>query len=645
MAENPTTTIAYAANHGRWGGSHPLGVPDNYCEEMVNVDLWQSGLGRKRPGMTALSMTGGPAYPSIVGLHRHVPGSDDAVAELWAVSYGLIHASNNIHRRSAAGVWTDIGDTSGPEGTAMATHNGKLFFVGDQTYVTLWDGTAFRPVGVPQAGNPTVANTGAGAYAATLRYYKVAFTVQATGVTTRRGELSARVSFTPSGTGTAARVTMPSAPSYTGPGGHGTVALSTHWELYASADDLNYFLISTLPIGSTTYDDAATPSAYSGNQPPLVGNNGQPVPCKAISVDASLNRLLFGGGFSSGTASRIWFTPVLGSLNVGDDERITMNGYLDVGSNDEDAVTAISPSLDGTIYVFKRRHVYRIVKTGNVDAPYVVSSCVSHVVGTFSQRSACAGEKTLTYNALETIPCVYFSSERGLHRVGSEGLEYLGAQLEDVWTMPAISMIGLGMPVLYFPKRRQVWVWHGVWLDQLAIYMVADGGWTLVTGRLGTGSIGGCLFPSSPSSSAELVPYIIGSTTGLRALDVVWRFDPAALDDAGVAFQGLITLPARAPFGLNRHVETNEPTILGEAVATSQVTVTAITDLGVDSFASTVSLAPDVAGQKHVARKAEGADVGKAIVVQITVGDATPINGAAWSVDELAFTVMRKEVF
>lgn len=123
----------------------------------------------------------------------------------------------------------------------------------------LYDGD---PIDTPAVG--TVANTGAGAYAATIRYYKIQFLTVVSGLVTQASELGPVFSFTPSGSGTAARVTRPAVPT----DADGTPA--THWTVWASdtSVDADFVNISTnIAVATTTYDDSVVPGSYSGGSP------------------------------------------------------------------------------------------------------------------------------------------------------------------------------------------------------------------------------------------------------------------------------------------------------------------------------------------------------------------------------------------
>ena len=73
---------------GRNGQDPPFSLHEQECIEALNVDWWNATLARKRGGADALSLTfsaGGPFTGNISFLGRHVPGTDEGAAELWAI--------------------------------------------------------------------------------------------------------------------------------------------------------------------------------------------------------------------------------------------------------------------------------------------------------------------------------------------------------------------------------------------------------------------------------------------------------------------------------------------------------------------------------------------------------------------------------
>src|SRR5262245_3293783 len=333
---------------GRNGIDSPLAVPEGQCCDALNMDLSESPLGSKRAGSVAVSTTGGTAFAtSIRSLFRHVPGDDETAAELWAVD------ANGLVKRFSGGAWADVTLADAiSAGTAQfvefASLNGKLFmaYKSSVNRLHVYDPTLSAPkvrrVGIAASAAPTVANTGGGAYPATLRYYRVRF-IQYDGTTvTRRSEPSPSQSFTPSGAGTAARITKP-----TNPGED-----ETHWEVEGSVDNDVFFVLAgvamgnAIVIGTTTYDDSATPANYSDNElSEEIGLFTLPVSARYLSTDN--NRLLMAGCFEdSKLSSHVYFTPVLGATDHGDDERVESTaiskGYVALNRRDGGIITGLA---------------------------------------------------------------------------------------------------------------------------------------------------------------------------------------------------------------------------------------------------------------------------------------------------------------
>jgi hypothetical protein len=625
--------LAFLENKGRMAPQAPYRIPDGYSEESVNVEFWLSGLGRKRAGATATTGTGyqagiGGDNPGVM-LYRHVPGSNEAAAELWTVSF-----YGSAYRYVPGGAFTLV---TGLVSTVDSYHplspaslNGKLFLqAASGNNLVVWDGTTLRYAGMGAAAVPSVANTGSGSYAATIRYYKVCYTTQVTGVTTHRGELSAAVSFTPSGSGTAARVTKPAALT-----GYG----ETHWELYASPDNLTYYKIATTVVATTTYDDSATPSAYTGDQPPLIGEN-LPLPnASYLCVDG--NRLVMAGNLTA-PVCRVWWTPRIGS-GVGDDERVPQTqaiaNYVDIGENDGDIIMGISPrAINGIIYVFKRRHIYKLIATGDVNAPYQVVEMQSRI-GTIDNRSVVMGE-TETGNS-----AVYFLSTNGPYRVTADGVEYLGLDIEDLWqqhTGQFWSWLNFRPQGLYYPLKKQVLWWVNDATNGLArcyrfdarLYSGGHGGWSYDTSTLTSSISAVSLYASAIATSVgDLVPYLATGTT-------LYRGDYGT-KDGSAAYQAYIKLPLRTPAGALRKAEMLKPELMATAQATTSIQVKTVGDFGLTSLTPTVSIAA-VSSETHVIRKVEGAQCGDITTIQYTLGDASALD-STWNLDAFAVEAIEK---
>lgn len=641
--------VVWTGIRGRNGADSPLALANDEVVEAINVDFVDGALCRKRRGALSLPVTSGPttaAYASVV----HLPSNS---TELTSEIFALDSSTGLTRYRPSANVYgwvtPTIADAAGIAGSVPyltgASLNGKCFLAYYSAGVNrlhCWDATSIRRVGLaPFAAAPTVANTGGGAYPATLRYYRTASAHISGVIHVRRSELSASVSFTPSGAGTHARVTRPTAV------GEG----ETHWLVYASADDVysNYHLIATVAIGTTTYDDNATVSAYTGDAPQIAGLNVPPPSARYVISDG--NRLLLAGAYETSASSgqteprtsRVWYTRVLGSSAIGDDESIpntsasgltpAQKNYIDVGENDNaGAITALA-ILNGVIYVFKLRALYRLAPTGDDLAPYR-SVLVSSVTGCSSHASVVQGE-----DAAGT-PVLYFTNRRGVYRLTtSSGPEFISHPLDD-YTLPGSLICSV-----YYPHRRQLWVNladTGV-IGTLGIYDVRKGGWTIHKYAGGV-FYSGVIFQELDNVAGNIVP----ATTGVHK-PVLFQGggtghmgdDAGSATDPGGNFQAYVQSRPYFPAGVGKRVFLHDAILI--AAAASGVTVTATTtgDFGAPSQTTTATALLTAAGSEtRVIKRVEESALGAVDAVQFTLGDGSAAANY-WVLDalEVPFTV------
>lgn len=431
----------------------PLSLPENQCTEAINVDWFDGLIARRRGGSTGIADTGGTSFTAPIDfVIRFVPGGDETAAELWAGD----SASPTVIKRMAGGTsWADVtlshNIASTPTQVYGTTLNGKLYLAYDTSVDRLhcYDPSLASPrvrvVGLAASGAPTVANTGSGSYAATKRYYKQD-TIQLDGTrVVRQSELSASVSFTPSGSGTAARVTQGTLPG----------EQETHWRVWSSSDDATYYLVSgNIAVGTTTYDDSASVASYStGTVADPAGTYALWTSVRWIISDG--NRLLGAGAWESGNkTSRVYFSPVLGSLDHGDDERVvsttSQKNFVDLNENDGGAITGLA-ILGTTPIVFKYRAMHRLVPTGDVSAPYLPRR-ISGRIGCVSAKSLAVAEDE------QGRECLYWLSHRGPYRYSeATGLQYLGRDLETIWTAMNLGATNMVAHTVYHQDKHQVW--------------------------------------------------------------------------------------------------------------------------------------------------------------------------------------------
>ena len=611
MAPKSGKSLAFTDVRGGMNVSDPpLTLPATQCEEAVNVTFYQSALGRKRNGMTAMTLHADHRGET-AALWHHINGVTD---ELWAVQLTDRTPANNKVFRYSAGVWTnptlDETWTGGIGEFGMITFNGKVFFSGNSFHcLKVWDGTNIRRAGMATAAKPSVADTGSGTYAGGARYYKVAYVALSGSDIQRRGELSpASDSFTPSGSGAAARITKPAATSYYD---------ETHWEVYGStsANGPYYRLAAPIAVATTTYDDSVVPGSWPTTNPePVVGENTQPPGAAYLSTDG--NRLIL-ASIDNGTTnftSRVMWTPVLGASDIGDDERVPPTHYMDIGSSDGDYITGIAKApVLGALYVFKRRHIYKLVATGNADAPYQEIE-VSSSLG------------AVHHNAIEVgfdragNDCIYFISDSGPYRLSSDGLSFIGRDVEARWSSAA------SYPhVCAYVDKRQVWFTFLNSGLRTLVYHVDTGGWSEFTYASPDDDLFvSAIFPDLTNSTTH-VPYM-GGDTKLLCCD-------HGTQDNGTSFQAYVKLAPRAPAEVLTHVSCDEPILVAEAESGTTLKVHAIADFGASSASKTVSLSPQ-GTETRVVKKLEGLGLAGASIVQFKIGDPAA-SAQTWNLDAL----------
>lgn len=503
----------------------------------------------------------------------------------------------------------------------------------------VWDGSTVRRAGLAMPAAPSVANGGgAGTYTATVRYYRVRWTVQSGGVTIRRSEPSSATTFTPDGAHLNATITKPTAANEG----------ETHWELEASSDNASFFVIATTAVATTTYADTAAPSTYSsGTASQAIGTYTVQKSYKFLAADQG--RLI---GFGSWTATDkqndVEVSAVVGSLNIGDAERVdTTTGYrITLDENDSGAAAALAGPMNGKYFPFKQRQIWQLTPTGNTSQPY------SQIA--LSKKVGCVGAHAWTIAEDESgRPCLYWMSHRGPYRFGTNGLEYIGRGVEDLILKAApnsISVMNLAATkmvchVTYHADLRQVWFWFATGTsndpDTKIMYQIGraggaspsdhavPSGWARHTG-LSAAARCSALFSTTVGStqSVDLKPYI--GYTGSNA--TIWRCDAPATDDGGTAFQSYVKAKAFLPAGLGQNATVGVGHLLAKAASGVTITQSLIPDYGGDTTrTSTVSLTP-AGSETRVQKKFEDAELANVGAVQPQWGDSAAVSNA-WSLE------------
>lgn len=579
-----------------------LEIPQGLAVEVLNMDLDGSGLGKKRRGSTAITFNNSfPASDTLGQIRVHYPSADQTVAQIWGFGTGgtVAYAPVNTPTwTSAITVKDSIAAWDSDVLSRCVSFNGKFIIpfnsAADRMHVYEATTGAVRRMGLaaPSAA-PTVANTGSGTYAATQRWYQQSYRIKNGTKVLAEGERSASVAFTPSGSGTAARVTKAASISES----------ETHWVLWASetGTDGPFYELAETAVGTTTYDDSTAPSAYdNGTAAQPAGTFTVPTSAKYVLNDGG-NRLLFAGSFEDGFTSRVWYTPALGSLGRGDDERIPnttdVQYWFDLQEYDGGAITGLAGPINGQNIVFKERQMWRLVPTGDVDAPYV-PKMISPAVGCIDHRSIAMGEDE------SGNPALYFSSAGGPYRFGANGLQYLGRDIEDIWTNIADQPEVWGA---FYPYRHQYYLY----VEHLTLTTftrlrfharlgrpdetgairggwVRDAGTTVITAMKSLEMI-----PYSPNlTGAEndlFRPHVLRSGAVVR-LDTTLSESQGSQDANSATFQAYVELGPQAPAGLGRLVSTGAPLLFGAASGTVTITVTQLKDFSAETRATTGSL-------------------------------------------------------
>ncbi len=431
----------------------PTEIADNQIVDARNIDYRSGMLGAKRRGTRGISIAGAIFDSPVVALFRYTPTNKVSEDELWGLD-----ENGNLDRRVGA-TWQGGVARANDNVTIAATNyianavslHGKLFIAakGVEDRLLVWDGSVLRWAGIQQPPPPTAADQGAGTLTGT-RYYRIRYVARnAAGGVLRRSEPSTVISFSPSGAAQYVRVTKPAGTEVS------TSSYSegqTDWELEASLDNILFYRIATIAIGSSFYDDSvAYATGYASN--PLsegVGNYIPPGSARYVAVDE--DRLLVGGNYFSNSAdATVSWTPVAGATGAGNDERIpiTSNNYITFDGIDGGGVTAIVAGVAGNVFIFKRSRVYKMARTGILTAAYAPT--VESFTRGCDQLGACVGADQ------NGLPCAYFiDSSTGLCRFGRNGIEDLGRPIRRTWyghaPTPAIPP-----RIIYYPALEQVW--------------------------------------------------------------------------------------------------------------------------------------------------------------------------------------------
>jgi len=437
----------------------PNALEQDECTVAENVEFFYSTLGERRLGTQQVDLIGSnlAGASEIVFLARHYPTSEEIDNQLFGFGLTITPEIIISYRDPLTATWNDVTITDAfsttnpyPYRFASQSFDGKLFVAGktavDRLHV--WDGTQFRRVGLAQPAAPVVADEGVGTYTGT-RYFRVRY-IEKTGSTILlRSEPSDSTTFVPSGTGAGAAI---SRPALLGEG-------ETHWEVEASTDNTLFYVIATLPVATTSYNDetdiATTDYADLGDLSEDIGSYAVWPSVRYLAADD--DRLIGGGSFEDETkASRVYWSPVRAATGVGNAERVPAitDNFLDLDSFEGGGLTGISQAASGKWYAFKKSHIYQLVRTGKSSDAYTALTL---------SKSRGALEGSIVSGMDEYgRPCIYFLDPKiGPSRIGPSGLQQING-LRNTWKRINASATKVVARGVYYPEKQQVWWWIAV---------------------------------------------------------------------------------------------------------------------------------------------------------------------------------------
>lgn len=634
----------------------------NTCTIAENVEFFASTLGERRGGcaistliLTAAGIVSNANLEAVTWMYLHQPSDTSTFNdyELWVMTVNTVASggAGKLFRFQAGSLgWSEIimldtpafGGNQAYEVYGQSLH-GKLFIayrngVTDRLHV--WDGTQFRRTGLATTAAPTGANTGVGAYAATLRYYRTRSVLRyAPPVVNVRSEPSAVLTFTPSGAGTGVIVTRAALPGES----------ETDWEIEVSLNGTTFYKLATVAAATTTYTDSAVTTTYADNvQSDPIGTYTLQPSVKFLSVDQ--DRLLLGSSWETAAdASAVRWSPTGNDPSPGPDERFNSNTdpRVDLDGLENGGLSAMTRGISGMLYVMKRTAIYAMRRTGQLVGAYE-AICITKSRGALphSVVEACdeAGR-----------PCEYFLDPNvGPMRAGANGLQYVGLGVKTLWQRVNRTAT-LSCHGVWYPDKQQVhyWVAQNVTQASPVLFpntkivlqtneMVIDdrgqgrGGWSTVP--LGDGIADArcsVMFVGSSlaTTSLQLKPFIgKGRTGGVAIATVAIQIcDNGDTTDNGTAFTARIrTRPFFLENILNRH-GIMAGALLGSA--SSSVTITLRRDFGKETLASVVTLTP-TGSEPYVLALLDSLSLAELFALEIEIGD-NPLSVTQWQLLQL----------
>lgn len=643
-----------------------IALAPDACVVAENVEFVKSTLGERRAGCAPITLSADmidSAIQATVWMYRHLPTNNEGDAELWTLSQSLSDNTSVLTRRKATGWETIVPNdaitvTSGQGHRLSAqTLHGKLFIAYKSAFDRLhvYDGVSLRKTGLAEPAVPTAANSGGAGTLTNTRYYRVRYVVSDGTTVSLRSEPSESLTFSPDGAHATVTVTKPATINEN----------ETHWELEASTDNQNFYRLSTIVVATTTFVDTDTTGVTYSTFPLSDDIGVYAVIPSGKFVTADEDRLLIGGSWEdSAEASRVRWTPVFASDGAGNDERLdeTTDPFLDLDGYEGGEITGMSRAVNGYIYVFKRSHIYKLVRTGQRSIAYTAFPLTK-------ARGALPGSLVEAISQ-EGSPALYFLDQNvGPCRLGSNGLQWCGRDIQTLWSRVNVNAT-VPCHGVYYNLKRQLHYW--VALDgsdfpnaKIVVHVNemqdtnegARRGWVTVAkdNRIATAhcSVMAANNTDSPDSrSFTLVPFIGKErwTVGANTItDFIQQCDTGSKDadttgDTASSYSAMVTSKPFALTGLLNQYEIKAGVLLTKASddPNGVVFVQIIRDFDKEQLTIPVTLFKDSeTAETHVIRQLDNLNISELYTVQISLGDldnnVTPPD--YWELHRLQFKI------
>lgn len=622
----------------------PTSIAPNQCVTAENIDFFRAPVGARRKGCTAITLPSSlSSKAQITFLHRNVHTVDESGAELWAFAT-TVGVSSQISYKDTA--WHDVSFVDPPTNTGVYPYqfvaqslHGKMFlaYKSEVDILHVWDGTNLRRVGLQEPDFPIGANQGSGSFT-TVRYYRIRETVQINTVTVLRSEPSTEVQFTPSGTGAGVTVTK----------GATENSNATHWELEASLNGFDFYVIDTVVIGTTSTIDTTSAAAGYAASFELSEDIGDytPIPSGRFLL-ADQDRLLIGGSFDDdAAASIIRWTPVTNDPGVGNDERIPIDtdNLLNLDGLEGGGLTGLAGPISGSAFAFKTSHIYRLLRTGeriNAYEAVVLSKTRGALPGSIVEAVDESGR-----------PALYFLDPKvGPVRLGDSGLLVAGSDIINTWESVNVDATLVVSRVIFYPNKNQIswWVATGsantpdlrINLQIDSSRVVEDGlrlGWTKHTGS-SSEALATTMFStnieSNTTRSQKLKPFIGVDNT-------ILMMDDGNTDNGDAYTADLISRPYLVSGSITNKFGIRAASLIADANASAVVQLSLIRDFGRETCTPVnLSLAP-VASEDPTISVVDNIKLSESKVVQVRLTDGTA-NASQWAIQRIDLVTRAEE--